>query len=92
MSEKNSSWDLFWRNKDGRITVWQFPNPPLIAWLVFMVLSRVMHDGRLHAGYEFLSMAALFTWAYLEITSGESYFRKMLGGVVLLVLVISRFK
>lgn len=76
--------NTFVRDKHGHISVWQMPNPPLIAWFALMLLSALIRSPHLNAGLQLLSTAALFTWAYLELTSGTSYFRRTLGAIVLL--------
>lgn len=79
----------FLSNRHGRIVVAQPPNVPLIAWAVFAIAARLVDDR--WAGFlDFLSGAALVTWAYLEITQGESPFRRVLGSGVLLVLLLHR--
>jgi len=43
------------------------------------VVSALVVSGHLKTGFELLGSAFLFTWAYLEITSGVTYFRRLLG-------------
>jgi hypothetical protein len=85
-------WDKFWKNEQGSITIWQAPNLPLIGWFCFMLASKLASHGTAKSGMQFLSSAFLFTWAYLEIKSGDSYFRRLLGTVVFLMLVVGHFK
>lgn len=77
----------FFKDKKGHIVLWQWPNLPLYGWIVCKILSLLLR-GDLKAGLEQLGMAFLFTWAFLEITQGVNYFRKLLGLVVILALVI----
>ncbi|MEO8862829.1 MAG: hypothetical protein ABI354_00700 [Candidatus Saccharimonadales bacterium] len=79
----------FFKNKDGKLAVWQLPNIPISVWIVSLVLSHAL-NGSLHTGFQALAQASLFVWAYLEATSGDSNFRKVLG-VVILAVVISGF-
>jgi hypothetical protein len=79
----------FIRDKHGRIMVWQTPNLPLAGWLLCMIAARFIHPGQIRTTLEFISTAALFTWAYLEITQGASYFRRTLGLLVLVSLILS---
>lgn len=83
--------DKFWKNKDGNLVIWQKPNLPLIGWFVFMIVAKLLPTGPMKNGTQFLSTALIFTWAYLEITKGDSYFRRVLGAVVLLITVLSHF-
>ncbi len=82
----------FWKDKKGNLAIWQTPNIPLILWFVSMVLAQLLQNGHVKSGILFISGAALFTWAYLEITDGESYFRRLLGILVLMGLLIPHFR
>lgn len=82
----------FFTGKDGKIAIWQFPNIPLWGWIVFTILAMFISKGKAHTGLHFLADASLVTWAYLEIRSGLSMFRRVLGSVVLVITVVSYFK
>ena len=82
----------FVRDKNGRIVISQTPNIPLIAWFLFMLVAHIVGLSYLKNGFEYLSAAFLFVWAYLELTSGSSYFRRLLGLIVLLGIIWSSFK
>jgi hypothetical protein len=74
------------------MTLWQVPNLPIIGWFSCLVISHFISAGVMKAGFASLSTAFLFTWAYLEITEGASYFRRALGGVVLVSVLMSFFR
>lgn len=57
-----------------------------------MLLAQLSDPGQVKAGLQFISTASLFSWAYLELTKGASYFRRLLGLVVLASLVVSHFR
>ncbi len=80
------------KDKAGRIVIWQWPNALLTAWLVLKLATMLLQDGRLDSGLRNLSSAVLFAWAYLEITQGVIYFRKGLGVVVMLIIMINYFR
>lgn len=82
----------FYKDGKGRVALWQSPNVLLYGWLAFKVISMILSESRFKTGFEKLSMAALFTWAYLEITSGVNYFRRSLGAIVMIMLVFGYFK
>jgi hypothetical protein len=82
----------FFKDQEGNWAVWQWPNMPLYGWVICELLSFVVKQHRLHGGLVQLSRALLFTWAYLEITKGVSYFRRLLGIVVMIGIIISYFK
>jgi hypothetical protein len=87
-----SSLENFFRNDQNRLVIWQRPNLPLVGWFLFLMAARNLEASFLKAGFEFLSSAMLFTWSYLEITQGDSYFRRLLGLTVMVILVGSAFK
>ncbi|PLS81589.1 hypothetical protein CYG49_01675 [Candidatus Saccharibacteria bacterium] len=89
---KNSnSKDRFFKDSKGNVVITQPPNFPLIAWAVLKVTSLLPWQGDISNGFNLLSSAFLFVWAYLELTAGVNHFRKSLGVLVLGVLTISYF-
>jgi hypothetical protein len=80
----------FFQDKHGRIVIWQRPNGPLITWFIAMILSKILPYGQLNFVAELVSFGALFTWAWLEIFQGNSYFRRSVGAVVMLIIILSR--
>jgi len=89
MKTKQSWWGNFWRDKDGNVAIIQMPNIPIIVWFILLVAAQLLGKGMLQSGFKFLSGAALVTWAYLEITEGASYFRRTLGAIVMLAVILS---
>lgn len=79
--------ERFFKDKDGRWVVGQFPNALISIWAVLLVTNLFMHNPHVSS----LQSAVLFAWAYLELTQGVNYFRKTLGAAVLLVVVIGFF-
>lgn len=77
----SSSW--WFQSPDGRLAVWQAPNPALLVWLAAVVLGlfdltyahRTVVGGVRHG--------ALLVWALDELVRGASPFRRVLGAVVL---------
>jgi hypothetical protein len=84
--------NTFIRDKNGVIVLWQFPNVPLIGWFVCLVVGYLIPSGPLKNGFEHLSGAFLFVWAYLEITQGTTYLRRSLGVAVLLIILAGFFR
>jgi hypothetical protein len=72
----------------SRFVLIQFPNAPLIVALAGSVLSRAM-DGRLGDYGDAIGRLGLAVFAYLELTDGANWFRRLLGAVVGIMLVIS---
>lgn len=86
MKSHRSFWDKFFKDNKGKTVLWQNPNPPLIGWAVFRAVS-FFSESR---GYGVIADAFLFLWAYLEITQGVNYFRRSMG-VIIIVLVVMNF-
>ncbi|RAP36640.1 hypothetical protein B1207_07495 [Legionella quinlivanii] len=81
----------FFRDKQNRIVIFQFPNWPLILWFVFAVLDYLWSSNQpeVHHLWSMLRFGFIFTWAWLEITGGVNYFRRTLGLLVLIIAVVS---
>lgn len=83
--------DTLFKDKNGKIVVAQFPNIPLASWIFFSLIELPIKHGKAHTGLHELAQASLFVWAYLELKMGDSLFRRILGGVVLLSIALSFF-
>jgi len=81
----------FFKDKDDNVIIGQFPNLPLIGWFVCMVITLFIPLGFLKTGFYNLSNAFLFLWAYLEITQGVNYFRRLLGVIVMTIIITAYF-
>lgn len=85
-SERNS----LWRNEQNELVLWQLPNQwvwiAAISWLTVRLFE--LPDWLEITGY-FIFYAAAGYWAYLEIISGDSTFRRWLGAGVALLLIVS---
>lgn len=79
----------FFKNAQGRIVLFQSPNSPLIGWFLFTILNLVWRNNppNIHYLFAMLSFGFIFTWAWLEITSGVNYFRRALGFLVLIIVL-----
>jgi hypothetical protein len=84
--------DKLIRNKNGEVVLWQTPNLLLWGWIIFSILAMIIKHPKIHTGLHFLGSASLFTWAYFELRSGESMFRRVLGAAILLVVAYSYFR
>ena len=88
---KNFSPDRFFKDKNGHVVLWQWPNVPLYGWIIFKLVGLVTSKGHFKDGCEQLAMAFLFAWALLEITQGVNYFRRFLGLIVAVSIALSYF-
>ena len=84
------SFRSFFTDKKGHIAVWQSPNVPLVTWFVATILAKILTHGRSNSFVSLIAFGALFTWAWLEISSGISLFRRALGMAVLVIIIKSR--
>jgi hypothetical protein len=89
---KNKQFASFFKDSRGKIVIWQSPNLLLYGWIVFKVVAMLLNGGQLKTGFEHLSTAILFTWAFFELTKGVNYFRKALGAAVLAITTLGFFR
>jgi hypothetical protein len=80
------------RDKNNKIVLWQRPNLLIIGWFICVVVTHLCHAKHLHTGFASLGTGLLLVWAYLEITQGASYFRRLLGLIVAATIVVHYFK
>lgn len=90
-NKKQPDLSNFFKDKDGKVIIVQWPNIPLYGWAIFNIISLFLSKRYLKIGSEELSLAFLFTWAYLEAKEGVNYFRKSLGFIILIFIIISFF-
>lgn len=88
---RQDAWDKFWKDKDGEIVVYQHPNFLLIGWLV-LALASLFTTGRLADTLWYIALAVLTVWSLLEIVRGVNYFRRLFGGVVLVLVLVALFR
>ena len=74
--------------KDGKIVIAQRPNTSIIIWLVAKPLSLIFADTLPGLIFDGIAFGALFYWALLEVFQGVNLFRKILGVIVILILLV----
>jgi hypothetical protein len=77
----SGSW--WFRSSEGRLTLWQFPNPALFVWAVALVLGRFDLSTTHAAAVDGVRHGALLVWALDEVVRGASPVRRALGAAVL---------
>lgn len=92
MANYTKLFNPFVTDKRGNIVIGQRPNLPIIGWAVCVALAFIFKSGNIGHELAFLRGAFLFVWAYLEIVSGASYFRRTLGVVVMVFLLVQNLK
>jgi ABC-type glycerol-3-phosphate transport system permease component len=80
----------FFRNPDtGEVVVFQMPNIPLWIFLAATAARLVFHpNGAVGTAISIIGSVSLVVWAAFEIARGESPFRRVLGAVVLVAVVV----
>ena len=88
--ERHRAVGWFFRNPEtGDVVVAQLPNVPLGLFLTATVLRLLLSPhGTLGTAVSALGTGSLAVWALLEIARGDSPFRRVLGGLVLLATAI----
>jgi hypothetical protein len=80
-------------SRDLRIrgyTVLQWPNPPLWIALAASLASRLIDDeSAVHDVARAIFYVALTVWAYEEAATGVNGFRRALGAIALVLIVVS---
>jgi hypothetical protein len=71
-------------------TVGQFPNPPLwIALAAFLIGLLTSQGSTVNDLARAVFYVTLAVWAYLELATGVNGFRRSLGAVALVLIVIA---
>lgn len=86
--KQSSIWDQIWKDRKGRVVIWQMPNVWLWSWLAVTGLS-LLFTGPLADILYWAGAVALAIWSYLEITTGVNYFRRALGVVIGIFTIMS---
>lgn len=89
-----SLFDRLCRNPEtGEVAIAQRPNLPLSVFLITLALRLAFHPhGTVGATVSIVGSLSLVAWAVLEVTRGDSWFRRALGTVVLASLAINLFR
>ena len=89
---ENTLFDKVFRDREGEIVLAQMPNLPLIVWTVASLLKLIFTTGKISIGLEAIAFGALFTWAWEELFQGINYFRRALGLIILVTLLLSKIQ
>ncbi len=81
----------FVSDRTGRIVIAQPPNLPIIGWAITGLASVLLPAGTLQTVLSYFSGAFLFAWALLELMSGDSPFRRVLGAVTIAGMIALRW-
>ena len=70
-----------------RFPIVQFPNLPLIVAFLASQVGRLVGAGE-HPYAMSISYLAMAIWAYEEFVDGVNWFRRLLGAVYLVIMVV----
>jgi len=82
-SARLSSTSWWFRSSDGRLPLWQLPNPALWVWLITLVLGWLELSAAHATTVDGIRRGALLVWALDELVRGASPFRRTLGAGIL---------
>ncbi|MBD2188475.1 hypothetical protein [Pseudanabaena mucicola] len=80
------------REGEGEIVLAQMPNLPIIVWIVASLLRLFFTTGKISIGLEVIAFGSLFTWAWEELFQGVNYFRRAIGLIILVSLIVSKIQ
>jgi hypothetical protein len=87
---QNTWFDEFFRDKDGNIVIIQPPNLPISIWSIASILKLMFPTGSINGGLELIATISLFIWSLAELFQGDSNFRRSLGAIALVGLIVSK--
>lgn len=80
----------FFRDRNGRVRIFEAPNLPILAWAGFGAASLMALTPRYRKLMGFLSRGSLIIWALSETAGGRSPFRRTVGAATLAREVLPR--
>lgn len=85
-SNKKNKLVNFFKDKDGKIVIGQFPNWPLFLAGGFYILGYLDNElAKTISSYGVFT--AMIYWSYLEIFFGVNSWRKLLGLIVAIMMI-----
>lgn len=87
-AKETTLFDLAFRDSEGKIVIAQMPNLPVLVGLAATFLQFALPNGKIQTALSLVAFGALFTWAWQELFQGVNYFRRSLGLIALVSLII----
>jgi hypothetical protein len=85
---ENKLFDRTFKDSSGQIILAQMPNLPLITWGIASLLKIIFTTGKINIGLDLVAYGCLFTWAWEELFQGVNYFRRTLGLLVIVSIIV----
>ena len=90
--QKKTLKELFlgiFKNSQGKVVITQKPNVPIMVWFIAAVLGYFIVGGTLGRVLDYIATVALICWVLLEVFYGVNVFRRILGSIVLLLIILN---
>lgn len=87
-TKKTTLFDRTFRDSEGKIAIAQMPNLPLLVGLAATFLQFMLPGGKIQLTSQLVAFGALFAWAWLELFDGVNYFRRALGLIALVGIIV----
>lgn len=71
----------------GDYVIAEAPNAPLLIFMICIVLSVVIYPGPVQKLLVIIAYSAFTVWSIMELRSGRSRFRRMLGGLGVIAII-----
>lgn len=84
-------WRRTWYDKHGQIVIAQWPSAWLWGWAAATTLS-VLTNGVVADVFGWMGIASLAVWVFYEVKDGVNYFRRGLGILVGVFVIMSIIK
>ena len=75
----------FFKDRHGKTVITQPPNAPIIGWFVLVVVNYFVRSELIG----WIATASLLVWAFMEIAWGADYFRRTLGLIVFIAVILA---
>lgn len=88
MAKPSHFWNSFFEDRHGNVVIYQRPNILIIAAVVSSMIALLTNKGVIHAVTAWIAITTWLAWSLLEVIFGDSYFRKTIGVLSLLIEVL----
>jgi hypothetical protein len=92
MENRQRFWARLWKDKHGNQTLFLMPNILLWLWLITGLIATLSPESDFKRLLTAFSHCVLFTWSWLELTEGSSYFRNTLGFIVATLTIYNLYR
>ncbi len=80
--------DEWLRDRNGTVVIGQVPNIPLVVFFITGVFAIVSFHGFWHGLAQLIAILSILFWAWLEIRSGVTRMRRLMGKLALGAIVV----